>query len=71
MKSVPSLFVVVVVFGTIIVLLTKYLQVLELGDEFATTLGKTKFSKSYISFKCTFLIAFAAATTGPIAFLHS
>ena len=39
MKSVPSLFVVVVVFGTIIVLLTKYLQVLELGDEFATTLG--------------------------------
>ena len=34
MKSVPSLFVVVVVFGTIIVLLTKYLQVLELGDEF-------------------------------------
>ena len=66
MKSVPSLFVVVVVFGTIIVLLTKYLQVLELGDEFATTLGiRVNLVRVILVLSAVFLIAFATATTGP------
>ena len=70
MKSVPSLFVVVVVFGTIIVLLTKYLQVLELGDEFATTLGiRVNLVRVILVLSAVFLIAFATATTGPIAFV--
>ena len=70
MKSVPSLFIVVIVFGTIILLLTKYLQVLELGDEFATTLGiRVNLVRVILVLSAVFLIAVATATTGPIAFV--
>ena len=70
MKNVPSLFIVMVIFGSIIMCLTKYLQVLELGDEFATTLGvKVNLVRVILVLSAVFLIAFATATTGPIAFV--
>lgn len=70
MNNVPSLFIVVAVFGTIILFLTKYLQVLELGDEFATTLGiKMNLVRIILILSSVFLIAFATSTTGPIAFV--
>lgn len=70
MKNVPTLFIVVSTFGTIILLLTKYLQVLELGDEFATTLGiKMNLVRLTLILSSVFLIAFATSTTGPISFV--
>ena len=69
-KNVPSLFIVVLVFGCAITFLTKYLQILELGDEFATTLGvKVNIIRVILVLSAVFLIAFATATTGPIAFV--
>lgn len=70
MKNVPNLFIVVAIFGTLILLLTKYLQVLELGDEFATTLGiKMTLVRITLILSSVFLIAFATSTTGPISFV--
>lgn len=70
MKDVPSLFVVVVIFGSFILCLTKHLQILELGDEFATTLGvKINLVRIILILSSVFLIAFATAVTGPIAFV--
>ena len=68
MKGIPTLFIVVMVFGIISLLFTKYLQVLELGDEFATTLG-IRLNLVRIILIAVFLIAFATSTTGPIAFV--
>lgn len=70
MKDVPTLFIVVVIFGFIILCLTKHLQILELGDEFATTLGiKINLTRIILILSSVFLIAFATAVTGPIAFV--
>lgn len=70
MKDIPSLFIVVTIFGGIILLLTKHLQILELGDEFATTLGvKINLVRIILILSSVFLIAFATAVTGPIAFV--
>lgn len=70
MKDVPGLFIVVVLFVGIILLLTKHLQILELGDEFATTLGvKINLVRIILILSSVFLIAFATAVTGPIAFV--
>lgn len=70
MKDVPSLFIIVVIFGTIILLLTKHLQILELGDAFAITLGiKINLVRIILILSAVFLIAFATSVTGPIAFV--
>ncbi|WP_042276308.1 FecCD family ABC transporter permease [[Clostridium] dakarense] len=70
MEDVPSLFIVVVIFGSITLCLTKHLQILELGDEFATTLGvKINLVRILLILSSVFLIAFATAVTGPIAFV--
>ena len=70
MKGIPTLFIVVLVFGIISLLFTKYLQVLELGDEFATTLGiRLNLVRIILILSAVFLIAFATSTTGPIAFV--
>ena len=67
MKGIPTLFIV---FGIISLLFTKYLQVLELGDEFATTLGiRLNLVRIILILSAVFLIAFATSTTGPIAFV--
>ena len=69
-EDVPILFIVVVIFGVIILCLTKQLQILELGDEFATTLGiKINLVRIVLILSSVFLIAFATAVTGPIAFV--
>lgn len=70
MESMPTLLIVVIVFGVIILCLTKQLQILELGDEFATTLGiKINLTRIILILSSVFLIAFATAVTGPIAFV--
>lgn len=69
-EDVPILFIVVLIFGIIILCLTKELQVLELGDEFATTLGvKINLIRIMLIISSVFLIAFATSITGPIAFV--
>lgn len=69
-KEIPTLFVVVAIFGVIILCLTNQLQILELGDEFAITLGiKINLIRISLILSSVFLIAFATAVTGPIAFV--
>jgi len=69
-EDVPTLFIVVIIFGIIILCLTKQLQILELGDEFATTLGiKINLIRIMLILSSVFLIAFATSITGPIAFV--
>lgn len=69
-EDVPTLFIVVVIFGITILCLTKELQTLELGDEFATTLGiKINLIRIILILSSVFLTAFATAVTGPIAFV--
>lgn len=69
-EDVPILFMSVVIFGSIILCLTKQLQILELGDEFATTLGiKINLIRIALILSAVCLIAFATAVTGPIAFV--
>lgn len=70
MDNVPALFIVVAIFGIIILCLTKQLQILELGDEFATTLGiKINLIRIVLILSSVFLIAFATSVTGPISFV--
>ncbi len=69
-EDVPTLLIVVVIFGITILCLTKQLQILELGDEFATTLGvKINLIRIMLILSSVFLIAFATSVTGPIAFV--
>lgn len=69
-EDVPTLFIVALIFGVIILCLTKQLQILELGDEFATTLGiKINLIRITLILSSVFLIAFATSITGPIAFV--
>ncbi|MBS4536789.1 iron chelate uptake ABC transporter family permease subunit [Clostridium sp. D2Q-14] len=69
-EDVPTLFLVVVIFGITILFLTKQLQILELGDEFAITLSiKVNLIRIMLILSSVFLIAFATSVTGPIAFV--
>lgn len=70
MKNIPGLFLVVVSFGFFIVLKGKHLKILELGDQSAITLGlKTDQTRLLLVLSSVFLIAFATAVTGPVAFV--
>lgn len=70
MNSIPGLFIVVLIFGIIILLLGRNLKVLELGEQSAVTLGlKTDQTRLLLMIGSVFLIAFAASVTGPIAFV--
>ncbi|MPW25477.1 iron chelate uptake ABC transporter family permease subunit [Alkalibaculum sp. M08DMB] len=70
MKNIPGLFIVVLVFGLVIILLGKHLKILELGEQSAVTLGvKTDQARLLLVISSVFLIAFATAVTGPIAFV--
>ncbi|MHB8131874.1 MAG: FecCD family ABC transporter permease [Mobilitalea sp.] len=70
MKNIPGLFFVVVIFGFVIILLGKHLKILELGEQSAITLGlKTDQTRLLLILSSVFLIAFATAVTGPIAFV--
>lgn len=70
MKNIPSLSIVVIIFGTIILLLGKHLTILELGEQTARTLGlKTDVTRLLLVLCSVFLIAFSTAVTGPVAFV--
>jgi iron complex transport system permease protein len=70
MKDIPGLFFVVVLFGSLIALMGRYLKILELGDPSAITLGLNTDRTRLILVLCSvFLIAYATAITGPIAFV--
>lgn len=70
MKEIPGLFLVVVIFGLIILLLSQHLKILELGEQSALTLGlKTDQTRLLLVLSSVFLIAFATAVTGPVAFV--
>lgn len=70
MKSIPGLFVVVVIFGGVQVLFGRQLKILELGDQSAVTLGlRTDQARLILVISSVFLIAYATAVTGPIAFV--
>lgn len=70
MKNVPVLFLVVVIFGCILVMLGRHLKILELGEQSAITLGlKADQTRILLVLSAVFLIAYATAVTGPIAFV--
>lgn len=69
-SAIPSLLAVVLIFGTAILLLGRQLRILELGEQSATTLGLNTTRIRLLLILCAVvLIAFATATTGPIAFV--
>lgn len=68
MESAPHLGIVVVIFGGGILLLSKHLKILQLGEELSITLGvRTNVIRLLLMFCSVVLIAFATAVTGPIA----
>lgn len=70
MKNIPGLFLIVIVFGLLIIMLGKNLKILELGEQSATTLGlKTDQTRLLLVMCSVFLIAFATSVTGPVSFV--
>ncbi len=69
MTKIPSLFFVVIIFGLLILLFGRHLKILELGEQSAITLGvRTDVTRLLLILSAVFLIAFATAVTGPVAF---
>ena len=69
MTKIPSLFFVVIIFGLLIFLFGRHLKILELGEQSAITLGvRTDVTRLLLILSAVFLIAFATAVTGPVAF---
>ncbi len=68
LDRVPSLFIAVISVSIVILLLTRHLQVLQLGESMASTLG-LRVNITYLSliFASVILIAFATSVSGPIA----
>lgn len=70
MEDIPRLFVIVLIFGCIIVLFGNHLRILELGEQSAIALGlRTDIVRLILVLASVFLIAFATAVTGPVAFV--
>lgn len=70
MTAIPTLLAVVTVFSLMIILLGRYLKILELGEQSAITLGiRTNLTRILLILSAVFLIAFATAITGPVAFV--
>jgi len=70
MKNIPGLCIIVIVFGTCNAVLGKHLKILELGEQYATALGlNADRTRLLLIMSSVFLIAFATATTGPVAFV--
>lgn len=70
MKDIPGLFSVVLLFGWILIFFGRQLKILELGDHSAVTLGlRTDRTRLVLVLSAVFLIAYATAVTGPIAFV--
>lgn len=70
MVQIPILAAVVILFGILLLLLGRYLKILELGEQFATTLGvRTDVTRVLLVLSAVVLIAFSTAVTGPISFV--
>lgn len=70
MNDIPRLATVVVVFGSITILLGKLLQMLELGEQSAISLGvRTDLTRILLIGSAVVLTAFATAVSGPISFV--
>ncbi|WP_069998699.1 FecCD family ABC transporter permease [Cellulosilyticum sp. I15G10I2] len=70
MSQIPSLACIVILFGILILLLGRYLKILELGEQSALTLGvRTDSIRLMLVLSSVFLIAFATAVTGPVSFV--
>lgn len=70
MKSIPALFIAVLLFGGLLILLGRKLKILELGEHSAITLGlRTDQTRILLVLCAVFLIAVATAVTGPISFV--
>jgi iron complex transport system permease protein len=70
MDDIPGLFLIVAIFGCIIVVLGNHLRILELGEQSAISLGlRTDVVRLLLVLASVFLIAFATAVTGPVAFV--
>lgn len=70
MESIPRIFIVVLVFGSLVISLGRHLKILELGEESAITLGlNTDKSRLMLILGSVLLVAFATSVTGPISFV--
>ncbi|KAF0194155.1 MAG: iron complex transport system permease protein [Bacillota bacterium] len=70
MTQITGLFIVVAIFGLAIVLLGRHIKILELGEQTAVTLGlRVDITRLLLILSAVFLIAFATAVTGPVAFV--
>ena len=68
LESIPRLGVIVVLFGSMILLLNRQLKILQLGEELSITLGiRTNIVRLCLILSAVFLVAFATSVTGPIA----
>lgn len=70
MSQLPPLVITVAVFMPILIVLGRHLNMLELGEQAATSLGvDTDKTRITLIVSAVFMIAIATATTGPIAFV--
>ena len=70
MKNIPTLAIVVIIFGSVLILFGKQLKLLELGEQYAITLGlRTDRIRLLLVLSSVCLIAFATSVTGPVAFV--
>ncbi|WP_019637805.1 FecCD family ABC transporter permease [Paenibacillus fonticola] len=70
MHELPPLVITVIIFAPIIIVLGKHLDILELGEQSASSLGvDTDKTRIALIVSSVFMIAIATATTGPIAFV--
>lgn len=70
MDDLPPLIIAVILFIPIILLLGKHLNMLELGEQMASSLGvSTNKTRMLLIVSSVFLIAIATSVTGPIAFV--
>ncbi|WP_250278942.1 FecCD family ABC transporter permease [[Clostridium] colinum] len=70
MKSILSLFIITIIFTSVILILENYLKIIELGEELSITLGvKTNLVRVVLIISAVFLIAFSTSITGPISFV--
>lgn len=69
-EELPPLVITVIIFTPIVILLGKHLNMLELGEHMASSLGvATNKTRITLIVSSVLMIAIATATTGPIAFV--
>ncbi len=70
MKSIPSLFVITIIFTCIILFFENHLKIMELGEDLSISLGvNTNIIRIFLIISSVFLISFSTSVTGPISFV--